>query len=806
MKKQYLLFILLNAFSLFAAAQNYWTGIGGDGLWGTGTNWTTGVPLNTDNVVIDNLHGAAGNFNVTLPSGVVTTTVSTLQITPTAGNLITLLLPSTNTAQPGLTVTGAGDCFIINDGGTFRNSSTAASASFSLTGTFRINNGGKYWHSSTAVILTSTMTKLSTAVGTEYGIFEIDKIGGISLLTGLGGSTFGTLAFSAVSNGGTRTYSGSSTSDLTIRGDFLVNTGVTYNCGLEGNIVIAGNLTINGTINWGPSVGPTKRSFLFNGTSNQIISGSGTLTLGADFRNIEVTAGATVFLNKSISLPNAGNSVVINADGNLQTNTSNIISGVGTFTQNSKGLLGIVSPTGITAAPTASGPIQTTTRNFSSGGKYEYNGAVAQFTGDGVPSSVGNLIINNSMNETVTLTNSINIDNELSLQKGFLTTTSLSFPTLRDTTTISSSNSDYFNYGVSNIGWKNSFINGPMNYDISTTSKKWFTTGKISGTDTLFAPVALDKFNTTPATYTSEYFPAAHFDFANLQNPPLHGISELEFWNINCSALATPDKDAKVTLTWRPHSKVGDGNPVNDAAALADLAIAHYYDDGNGNKWRLDDNNPVFIPTGSPADYGFISTSSHFTSTFTTPAFTLGTKSIFNILPVRFLHFNATRQGKNINIQWQTKEEQGIDHYDVEKSMDGIIFKKIVSTKALNNYTLNNYIATDLLPNNDSSFYRLKITDAQHKSIFSNIIKVNAGKTNAIIIYPNPVTDELRVNLPASESRYTISIVNTSGQIVKTITSATQNLIVNVTSLTKGTYFLYIHNDLGIFSQQFTKH
>ena len=129
-----------------------------------------------------------------------------------------------------------------------------------------------------------------------------------------------------------------------------------------------------------------------------------------------------------------------------------------------------------------------------------------------------------------------------------------------------------------------------------------------------------------------------------------------------------------------------------------------------------------------------------------------------------------------------------------------------MSTKALNNYTLNNYIATDLLPNNDSSFYRLKITDAQHKSIFSNIIKVNAGKTNAIIIYPNPVTDELRVNLPASESRYTISIVNTSGQIVKTITSATQNLIVNVTSLTKGTYFLYIHNDLGIFSQQFTKH
>ena len=47
-------------------------------------------------------------------------------------------------------------------------------------------------------------------------------------------------------------------------------------------------------------------------------------------------------------------------------------------------------------APTASGSIQTTTRTFSSGGTYIYNGTAAQVTGTGLPATVNGLGVNNA--------------------------------------------------------------------------------------------------------------------------------------------------------------------------------------------------------------------------------------------------------------------------------------------------------------------------------------------------------------------------------------------------------------------------
>jgi len=71
-----------------------------------------------------------------------------------------------------------------------------------------------------------------------------------------------------------------------------------------------------------------------------------------------------------------------------------VLSG-GSFTLDAGGILGIGSPAGITASA-AAGNIQTTIRSFDAGGFYIYNGVAAQVTGDGLPSRVGQLTINNS--------------------------------------------------------------------------------------------------------------------------------------------------------------------------------------------------------------------------------------------------------------------------------------------------------------------------------------------------------------------------------------------------------------------------
>src|SRR5207247_573527 len=81
------------AVTLRAAASSGWRFAG----WG-GT-----APADTDQVVLDNSLVAA-TFTVKLPSGAATTTVRRLTITPAPGDSITLLLPSGNTANPGLRV------------------------------------------------------------------------------------------------------------------------------------------------------------------------------------------------------------------------------------------------------------------------------------------------------------------------------------------------------------------------------------------------------------------------------------------------------------------------------------------------------------------------------------------------------------------------------------------------------------------------------------------------------------------------------------------------------------------------------
>src|SRR6185369_7257103 len=69
----------------------------------------------------------------------------------------------------------------------------------------------------------------------------------------------------------------------------------------------------------------------------------------------------------------------------------------------------------------ASGNVQVTgTRSYSTGGDYTYNGTIAQVTGDGLPSTIHNLIFNNSSGSTLTANTSVS--NQLTFTNGNLTT------------------------------------------------------------------------------------------------------------------------------------------------------------------------------------------------------------------------------------------------------------------------------------------------------------------------------------------------------------------------------------------------
>ena len=135
-------------------------------------------------------------------------------------------------------------------------------------------------------------------------------------------------------------------------------------------------------------------SIVFTGTGMQTYTSGGTVT-----NSINYTVNEGAYLQMA-------------AEGT-------VIQGGGTFTLSSGGTLGVTSASGISAAGTASGNIQTTGRVYSAGANYIYNGPLPQFTGTGLTQDTpANLTINNSMG--VTLSAETTISGLLTMTSGTL--------------------------------------------------------------------------------------------------------------------------------------------------------------------------------------------------------------------------------------------------------------------------------------------------------------------------------------------------------------------------------------------------
>ena len=96
------------------------------------------------------------------------------------------------------------------------------------------------------------------------------------------------------------------------------------------------------------------------------------------------------------------------------------IGGTGNFLLNSGATLEIKNPSGITTSGNTGAIQMAGSRTFSNGAKYIYKGNTAQQTGNGLPSSVSMLLIDNAAG--VTLNNALTVDDSLWLYNGELNT------------------------------------------------------------------------------------------------------------------------------------------------------------------------------------------------------------------------------------------------------------------------------------------------------------------------------------------------------------------------------------------------
>ncbi|MET0462767.1 MAG: hypothetical protein ABW007_06420 [Chitinophagaceae bacterium] len=261
-----------------------WDGEGNDGLWNTPLNWDLDrVPDAGDEVILDNTFLHSG-YNVTLPAGNLTVSLTSLRITPAAPFSIYCILPPTNTAPVGLVLTAVGDALVLDRGAVLRNASGASAGtplSVTANGYFRINNGGHYIHQTARGHTDFLVSRLSVLPGTEEGVFEFDVPGTASYTVSVSGRTFGKLIFSAASAGAGRTYTGAGINPLLIRGGLAIreNTSFSYGANVD-TITIDGQCSIAPGAVFNIANGSNRATVLINGDldNNGFITETGSST------------------------------------------------------------------------------------------------------------------------------------------------------------------------------------------------------------------------------------------------------------------------------------------------------------------------------------------------------------------------------------------------------------------------------------------------------------------------------------------------------------------------------------------------
>lgn len=159
-------------------------------------------------------------------------------------------------------------------------------------------------------------------------------------------------------------------------------------------------------------------------------------------------------------------------------------------------------------------------------------------------------------------------------------------------------------------------------------------------------------------------------------------------------------------------------------------------------------------------------------------------------LPVELTNFRAEVKKTSVVLTWQTLTENNNDGFEIERSNDAINWQSVGWEAGKGNTTTAQmYTFTDKRPMLGKSYYRLAQTDFDGKIEHSEALIVSFYN-GLVSVYPNPVSEILRITVENDMSIDNIVVYNTSGREVLRETSVSDSL--NVAQLNSGTYIIAI--------------
>ncbi|MEQ1797845.1 MAG: T9SS type A sorting domain-containing protein [Lacibacter sp.] len=183
------------------------------------------------------------------------------------------------------------------------------------------------------------------------------------------------------------------------------------------------------------------------------------------------------------------------------------------------------------------------------------------------------------------------------------------------------------------------------------------------------------------------------------------------------------------------------------------------------------------------------------------------------VLPVELLQFNAQLKNGYTELKWQSKQEQDLQKYDVERSADGKNFVKIGTVTAKGGNDAQNYTFTDSNPVTGKVYYRLQLVSAQNKK-YSNILSVTGDLSNRFeltnLVNPFNAKISFQITVPQNEV-IEVNLLDAAGKIIYQ-TKMNVNKGINAmnfetpSAIQKGNYLLRVVSKEGVVNKLIQKH
>ncbi|MFT3912417.1 MAG: T9SS type A sorting domain-containing protein [Ferruginibacter sp.] len=155
---------------------------------------------------------------------------------------------------------------------------------------------------------------------------------------------------------------------------------------------------------------------------------------------------------------------------------------------------------------------------------------------------------------------------------------------------------------------------------------------------------------------------------------------------------------------------------------------------------------------------------------------------------------------RNVLLQWKTLNENNTTSFGIERSTDGSTWMSIGNVHA---DALPAYSFTDRFAQDGINYYRIKLTDAGNAATYTVTRTVTIDNKKHLLIWPNPVSKQLHVQLPFADA--SIKIIDMRGRIVfETVVNA-DNILIPVSQLASGTYTLKAGNGKTVVVDRFIK-